>query len=68
MPHAPRSSHLVECHKNQQEQQQPPNAAQRVDMEHFLFIYDVNLHDDLEKEKRRERKEQAFTSDMLVNG
>lgn len=40
-------ANLVEHQENQEQQQQPPNATQHVEVEHFLLVYDVNLHDDL---------------------
>ena len=55
IPVTPRSSHLVERHENQQQQQKPPEATQHVEVEHFLLIDDVDLHDDLREERREEQ-------------
>ena len=53
VPVLPRSSYLVQSYENQEQQQQPPDSTQHVEIEHLFLIYKVHLHDDLWERRDR---------------
>ena len=64
VPVLPRSSYLVQSYENQEQQQQPPDSAQHVEIEHLFLIYKFNLHDNLWERRDRNAGRKLFPSWM----